>query len=159
MSAQAETPQLTANLAWLLSHAAHNLHTELTAALEEVGLQPRAQCVLQAATTGEHTQIDIARRIGLDKTTMVVTVDELEKAGLAERRPSSTDRRARVIAVTHEGRRKLEEAEAIQQRVYDDVLAALPADQRDVFVAALSSLVAGRLSQASPCSQTVRRRT
>jgi MarR family transcriptional regulator for hemolysin len=35
--------------------------------------------------------------------THVVTVDELEKAGLAERRPSSRDRRARVISVTEAG--------------------------------------------------------
>ena len=41
--------------------------------------------------------------VGLDKTTMVVTLDELEAAGLAERRPSPTDRRARVIAVTKAG--------------------------------------------------------
>ena len=43
--------------------------------------------------------------IGLDKTTMVVTVDELERAGLAERQASSTDRRARIIKVTPAGRR------------------------------------------------------
>ena len=53
--------------------------------------------------TGEFTQTEIARMVGLDKTTMVVTVDELEAAGLAERRPSSTDRRARVIEVTKDG--------------------------------------------------------
>ncbi len=46
----------------------------------------------------EQTQIRLAERCALDKTTMVVTGDELERSGLAERRPSPTDRRARIIA-------------------------------------------------------------
>jgi len=46
----------------------------------------------------ERTQIQIAELAYLDKTTMVVTVDALEKAGLAQRRQSSTDRRARIVA-------------------------------------------------------------
>ena len=53
----------------------------------------------------EKTQGALAAEAALDKTTMVVTVDELERAGLAERRPSTTDRRVRIIAVTPEGER------------------------------------------------------
>ena len=60
---------------------------------------------------GEYTQTELARIVGLDKTTMVVTLDELEAAGLAERRPSATDRRARVVAVTKAGERKVRQAD------------------------------------------------
>ena len=98
------TEQFSTNLCWLLSRAAHTLTTELTAAMEGLGVSPRAQHVLDTALDGEHTQIELARLVGLDKTTMVVTLDELEAKGLAERRPSPTDRRARVIAVTDAGR-------------------------------------------------------
>src|SRR3979409_1199881 len=98
--AVAEAPQpLTTKLCWLLSRASYTLTTEMTAALEGLGLSPRAHAVLATAMTGDHTQTELARIVGLDKTTMVVTLDELEAAGLAERRPSSEDRRARVIAV------------------------------------------------------------
>ena len=62
--------------------------TEMTAALEDLGLAPRSHTVLVTAMTGAYTQTELARIIGLDKTTMVVTVDELEQAGLAERQPS-----------------------------------------------------------------------
>ena len=102
----------------------------MTAALEDVGISPRAHAVLTTALTGEHTQIEIARLVGLDKTTMVVTVDELEAAGLAERRPSSTDRRARVIAVTDAGKRSVKAADKVLDRVRDDVLSALEPDER-----------------------------
>ena len=84
--------------------------------------------------TGDHTQTELARIIGLDKTTMVVTVDELEKSGLAERRPSSRDRRARIISVTEEGKRIVEEGTRIADRVHREVLEALPEGEREVFV-------------------------
>ena len=130
----------------------------MTAALEQTGISPRGHAVLEAALSGEHTQIELARIVGLDKTTMVVTLDELEAAGLAERRPSATDRRARVIAVTRAGERKVDEAQVIAGRVRDDVLGALPAEQREAFVDGLRHLVAERLSEPVSCSQPVRRR-
>ena len=98
---------LAQNLCWLLSQASYALATELTAALEDLGISPRSHCVLSTAMTGELTQTELAQAVGLDKTTMVVTIDELETAGLAERRPSQTDRRARVIGVTKAGQRKV----------------------------------------------------
>src|SRR5688572_22925853 len=130
----------------------------MTRALEDLGLSPRARCVLTSASHGEHTQIELARMIGLDKTTMVVTLDELEAAGLAERRPSASDRRARVIAVTKAGERKVREAEEISERVRADVLASLPAGEADAFVGALSQLVGERLAEPVECSHPPRRR-
>lgn len=149
---------LSMDLCWLLSRASHALMTELTAALEASGISPREHQVLAMASTGDHTQIELARLVGLDKTTMVVTVDALEAAGLAERRSSSTDRRTRVVAVTKAGRRKIEEGDAVLKRVREDVLAALPATERDAFLSALGRLACGRLSDPVPCAHQVRRR-
>jgi DNA-binding MarR family transcriptional regulator len=155
----AETTQpFSADLCWLLSRASYTLTTELTAAFEDLGLSPRAHSVLATAMTGELTQGEIARTVGLDKTTMVVTLDELEAAGLAERRPSPNDRRARVIAVTPAGRRKVREAEAIAERVRADVLSALSEGEREVFLSALNRLVRTRLAEPVACSHPVRRR-
>jgi MarR family transcriptional regulator, transcriptional regulator for hemolysin len=155
---EAAAAPLTADLNWLLSRASYTLTTELTAALEGLGVSPRAHCVLSAAMTGDHTQTELAKMIGLDKTTMVVTVDELEAAGLAERRSASEDRRARVIAVTKSGERKVREASEIAERIQSDVLDALPDRERKVFLNALTSLVADRLSTPAECSHPVRRR-
>jgi MarR family transcriptional regulator, transcriptional regulator for hemolysin len=160
MATQAvETPTtLTSDLCWLLARASHVLTTESTAALEEVGISPRSHAVLLTAMSGEHTQTEIARLVGLDKTTMVVTVDELEAAGLAERRPSSTDRRARVIAVTPDGERVVRKADKVLDRVREDVLSTLPAEDRDVFLRALCTLSSGRLAEPVACAHPVRRR-
>jgi MarR family transcriptional regulator for hemolysin len=158
--ATAAAPQpLCDNLCWLLSRASYTLTTELTAAMEDLGVSPRAHAVLAAAANGEHSQTELAKMIGLDKTTMVVTLDELEAAGLAERRPSPTDRRARVIAVTDAGARTLAEAEAIGDRIRDDVLSVLPAGERRAFLDSLTRLVRERLAEPLvQCAQPVRRR-
>jgi MarR family transcriptional regulator, transcriptional regulator for hemolysin len=149
---------LSDNLCWLLSRASQALTTELTAALADAGLSPRAHCVLSTAMTGEYTQIALAQAVGLDKTTMVVTIDELEAAGLAERRPAEGDRRARIVGVTEAGRRKVAQAEDIVARIQAEVLASLPAGERDLLVDALARLVGERLGAPTPCGGAVRRR-
>jgi MarR family transcriptional regulator for hemolysin len=139
----AEPQPLAANLGWLLAHASHVLKTELTAALEGLGVSPRAHHVLATAMRGECTQTELAAIVGVDKTTMVVTLDELEAAGLAERRPSATDRRARIVAVTKVGEHKVRQAEEIAARIHADVLEALPARERNALLDGLARLAAG----------------
>ncbi|NUR99451.1 MAG: winged helix-turn-helix transcriptional regulator [Kribbellaceae bacterium] len=153
----AQPPERTVpDLTGYLTHAGHVLETQLSAALAEIGLTLRMQCVLRHALEAERTQIQIAELAYLDKTTMVVTVDALEKAGYAERKPSATDRRARIIAVTDAGARIAAEGQRIVDRVHADALAALAASQRQPFVDAMTTLVDGPL--ATPVSaQPVRR--
>jgi DNA-binding MarR family transcriptional regulator len=82
----------------------------------------------------------------MDKTTMVVTVDALEKAGYAERKPSATDRRARIIAITDAGAAIALEGQRIVDRVHAEALEALASAQRKPFVDSLIELVDGHLS-------------
>jgi DNA-binding MarR family transcriptional regulator len=156
--ATATPTQPQTDLMFLLSQASHALMTELTARLAELGVSPRSHCVLVKALGGDLTQGQIAESCALDKTTMVVTLDALERAGLAERRPSPSDRRARIVAVTEEGERVVAAADGIVALTYADVLASLPESQRGPFVAALQSLVGGRLAKPPACERPPRRR-
>jgi MarR family transcriptional regulator for hemolysin len=149
---------LGGNLSWLLSQAYFSLASEMSAAFAPLGVSARGYNVLSAALTGDFTQTELADLVGLDKTTMVVTIDELEEAGLAERRPSSKDRRARVIGVTKAGKRKVAESEQLVDRIQTDVLETLPPRERRVFLDALGSLVKGRLGECVDCSPPLRRR-
>lgn len=146
------------NLAWLLYRAHWALASELTAALEPVGVSARGYHVLRAALSGEHTQTELAEMVGLDKTTMVVTLDELEEAGLAERRLAPHDRRARLVAVTAAGKRKVAEAEKVKERVQAEVLGELSAREGKALMDALSKLVEGRLAEQVQCTRPLRRR-
>jgi MarR family transcriptional regulator, transcriptional regulator for hemolysin len=141
----------------MLAHAAHVLATRMTAAFAEIGITPRHYCVLHHASSAELTQIELARLSDLDKTTMVVTLDELEEAGYAERRPSRADRRARVVVVTDEGRRLVAAGHKIADRVHAEVLAELPGTSRKVFVDSLDRLVGGLLAEPVAADRPVRR--
>ncbi len=146
------------DLTGMLVHAAHVMNTRLTAALTEVETSPRAHCVLSHAMEAERTQAQLAEIAGLDKTTMVVTVDELEREGLAERHPSKADRRARIIEVTPAGEERVRAGAAIVDRVHAEVLDFLPKEEREAFVSALVRLTEGELARPVESDRPVRRR-
>jgi MarR family transcriptional regulator for hemolysin len=131
---------LTSDLCWLLSRANQVLSAEFDVALAATGLSPRKHHVLTVADSAQHTQTELARIVGLDKTTMMVTLDELERDGLAERRPLPSDRRARVVAVTTAGRRKLRSADKALQDARERALSIVPEADREPFLRSLGQL-------------------
>jgi len=145
------------NLCLLLSQASHALTTRMGAALADVGISPRAHCVLYHALQAERTQRELAALCDLDKTTMVVTVDELERAGLATRRSSREDRRARIVDVTPAGRRVVAAGNEVMGRVREDVLDALPPAERSAFCDGLARLVRGPLGGQAAVEPPVHR--
>jgi MarR family transcriptional regulator, transcriptional regulator for hemolysin len=146
------------DLGFLFNHAGHVVNTELSAKLAELGTTPREICVLGKALGAELTQSRLGELAALDKTTMVVTMDALERAGLAERRPSTTDRRARIVAVTPAGEKLLAAGQQVVDQAHVDMLAALPAADREVFVRCMSALVGDRLAKPAEGTRPVRRR-
>lgn len=117
---------------------------ELIAAQRLEGTSLRAVSVLMCANESEKTQGEIADLACLDKSTMVHTVDALEKDGLATRRPSQKDRRARVVGVTDEGRQLVASTENVLGELYDEVLGRLPQADREPFLRSLAALVESR---------------
>lgn len=145
------------DLSFLLNHASHVLATRMTAAFAEIGITPRAYCVLAHAMSGEYTQIELAKLSDLDKTTMLNTLDELERAGYAIRRPSPADRRVRIVAVTPAGAGLVATGHQVADRVHGEVLDALRPEERQAFTGALTGLVTGLLAELVECDRPVRR--
>ncbi|WP_371480617.1 MarR family winged helix-turn-helix transcriptional regulator [Kitasatospora sp. NBC_00315] len=156
MTAMAPT-RTEPDLSYLLDHTGHVLRSRMSAALAEIGLTARMHCVLVHALEAERTQIQLAEIGDMDKTTMVVTVDALEEAGLAERRPSAKDRRARIIAVTEAGELVARRSQEIVDGVHAEALGSLPEDEREVLLRALNRLAAGHLATPVENPQPVRR--
>ncbi|MFG2600398.1 MarR family winged helix-turn-helix transcriptional regulator [Streptomyces sp. NPDC048462] len=154
----AMAPTSTApDLSYLLDHTSHVLRTQMSAALAEIGLTARMHCVLVHALEEERTQIQLAEIGDMDKTTMVVTVDALENAGLAERRPSGRDRRARIIAVTEKGATLAGQSQEIVDRVHRDALTGLARGDREALLRALEQLTGDRLSTPAETPGAARR--
>jgi DNA-binding MarR family transcriptional regulator len=106
-------------------------HTRTTETLESVGLTPPLFALLNVLGARKGAiQQEIGSAMGIDPSTMVSLIDQLEAAGLAERRPRPRDRRAREVAITPKGRRVLKQARELAARVEDDVLRGLSAPER-----------------------------
>jgi DNA-binding MarR family transcriptional regulator len=75
-------------------------------------------------------QQDLCETLWLDPNNCVLLLNELEAAGLAERRRDPTDRRRHVVDITPAGVRALERAERAQEGLEDQVLAALSPEER-----------------------------
>jgi DNA-binding MarR family transcriptional regulator len=146
------------DLSLLLNQAAYAFANRLSAALAQLDISVRGYCVLAKAVEGEYTQSQLAKLAFMDKTTLVVTLDELERRGLAERRVSPTDRRVRVIAPTAAGRELLAKADAVVAATHDDVLAAIDERERETFLAVLGRLVGGPLASPFHMEKPLRRR-
>ena len=80
-------------------------HTRTAQALGSVGLTPSEFAVLNVLGAREGTiQQQLSTDMGIDPSAMVKLVNELEEAGLAERRRRPNDRRAWEVKITPNGR-------------------------------------------------------
>jgi DNA-binding MarR family transcriptional regulator len=113
-------------------------HERTAEALETIGLTPPLFALLNVLGAREGAiQQEIGQAMGIDPSTMVSLIDQLERAGLAKRRTHPKDRRAREVAITPKGRRTLEHARVLATRVEDDVLRGLSPTERRQLVTLL----------------------
>ena len=143
------------DISFLLAHASHVLATRMAEALQEIGLTPRMFSVLMRALNGELTQpeLGLARRPGQDHDRG--HRGRAGRRGLRRAGTAAGPRRARLVRVTDRGWEATEAALEIVDRVHQEVLDALPPRQRDAFLAGLTTLADGDLSDpVNPAPQS-----
>jgi len=106
MDGSADATALTDDVGFLLSRASGVLARAGNAALTSHGLRVRSYSVLLLACDSAEgvTQRELADVLGLDPSQVVLLVDDLAAAGLVERRPSTADRRTKLVLPTDRGR-------------------------------------------------------
>src|SRR5690606_3637289 len=94
-------------------------HAQLgTRLLRREGVVPPQEIVLlHPDDQGPVSQADLFRCLGRARSTATSTLQAMERAGLTERTPSPTDRRAMVVGLTEEGRRRIPGARAAWHRL------------------------------------------
>ena len=115
-------------------------HTKIRFAqqLAPLGMAPQHFGVLRRLHDNEgSTQQEIADALRIRRSVMVGLLDELQTNGWVERRPHPADRRANALHLTAAGRRVLHRADRIADRLDAEVLAAIPAETRESFLAQL----------------------
>ena len=103
-------PALAGRLGYLLKHAQLRLAELTGSAMAPFGITGR-QCAVLIAIDGQAplSQQEVAR-LGVNRTTMVLLIDELENKALVQRRRDPDDRRKNVVVLTNAGRTTLREA-------------------------------------------------
>src|SRR6202035_5417513 len=133
---------LADDLGWGLGTVFRAYVAAAHAAVADLPGGPRGYQVLSAAAQGVvGSQLSLAQHLGVDRTVMTYLLDDLESAGLIERRPDPADRRARRIAATPCGRTCLTHLDERLRAAEEQLLSGLDTGQdRQVFRALLRRL-------------------
>jgi MarR family transcriptional regulator, lower aerobic nicotinate degradation pathway regulator len=123
--------ELVSSPIFLLKRLGMKAKEESQAAYTDAGVHPYHYAILATLAEGEReTQGAIADALDYDRGQLVGLLDEMEEAGLVERRRDTEDRRRQIVVVTPAGRKMLIKARAVAARLDDDFLAPLTAEQR-----------------------------
>lgn len=117
---------------FLISRIGIVARKRFTERLDSMGMNLRMWGVLNVLDVeGEITQHALCRSVGIDPSSMVSTIDELEERGLVERRRHPTDRRAHALHLTKEGRHALAHGRELARSAQDELLAPLDGPERE----------------------------
>ncbi|MGQ9366126.1 MarR family winged helix-turn-helix transcriptional regulator [Azospirillum sp. ST 5-10] len=121
----------------------HQIHTAMfVEECAEFNVTPVQYSVLTVlGSHGELDQATLATLVGIDRTTTTGVLARLAERGVVERRPSPDDRRMRLAALTADGRKLLRRMDKKAQLAHDRTIAALPREERALFMRCLAHLV------------------
>lgn len=140
-SAPTAVPELADRLTFLLKHVQLRLAELASAALGPMGISSRELAVLRViAAQPPMSQLDVANRMGVDRTTMVALFDELERKGMVERRSDPADRRRNLVALTTAGRKTTQRGIAAADRAERSLLEPLTTGEAAAFRKSLRQL-------------------
>lgn len=102
---------LEGQVGYLLRRAQLAVFDDFSVALKALNLRPGQFAVLNLiGRNAGITQNEVCAVLGIQRANLVTVLDELERRGVAERRPSATDRRANTLHLTIAGVRLLTRA-------------------------------------------------
>jgi DNA-binding MarR family transcriptional regulator len=123
-------------------------------AMAQLGLRAKHVNILTLIETHRLSQQELSMTTGLDRTTMVGLVDDLEDNGYATRDRDPNDRRRYVVSLTKAGVSVLRAAETLLDEAEETLFAGLSAAERRT----LHGLAARALESARQASEPSRAR-
>jgi DNA-binding MarR family transcriptional regulator len=139
-----ETPaRLSAKPSWLLTQLAVHAHRLASDGFGEAGARGYHYRILAAlAEFGVASQAELGRRCNMDRSDVVAAINELAEQGFVERAPDPDDRRRNMVTLTRAGDRQLRRLDRALEKVQDDLLGPLLAEDRQTLTRLLTRLLA-----------------
>lgn len=97
----------------------------------------------------ETSQQGLTDGLCIDANYCVLLLNDLEENDLVERRRDPTDRRRHLVSMTERGRTALQQAEAAQQTLEDEILGALSETERHELAHLLRKAIDGVNAQVA----------
>ena len=118
-------------MGYLLARAHGLFHTRMTTALEGGPLHMGHVVILASLyAQNDLTQVQLTQISGIEKSSVVLFLDTLEKDGWLERRRHPTDRRAHLVHLTDEGRERFTRVGQSLHKTETDALSVFDANER-----------------------------
>ncbi|MDQ6745062.1 MAG: MarR family winged helix-turn-helix transcriptional regulator [Actinomycetota bacterium] len=137
-------PALITQTGFLLSRLGLLARNRFGERIQALGLTARMWGALNVlAAEGPLTQLALGHSIGMDPSSMVSTLDELEAKGMVQRHPHPSDRRAHAVHLTPGGEAVLGRGRAVAREAQEELLAPLDAQERRQLHALLLRLAQG----------------
>jgi MarR family transcriptional regulator, lower aerobic nicotinate degradation pathway regulator len=145
--------ELVCSTAFLLKRVGMLAKERTMEAYDAIGASPYHYAVLAVLEEGARdTQAKIADALGYDRSWLVGLLDELEEAGLIERKRDPDDRRRHLVSLNPAGKKRLAQLRAVSKAVEDELLASLDDEQRAQLHVLLLQLAADHDPRYAPAT-------
>jgi DNA-binding MarR family transcriptional regulator len=132
-------PEARQWLGYLVNQIGFRIRQETAAALAPAGLSPPLLRLLGLIAVDQPmTQVQLAHRSGIDRTSITKWVDQLEARGLAERSRDPGDRRVHALLLTPAGAAALQAGTAAAAEVEQRFLGGLSPVEQEQLLALLA---------------------
>jgi DNA-binding MarR family transcriptional regulator len=119
---------------------------------EGLGITPaQARVLIALHFQGPLTQAALALQTGVDPSTLVSTLDVMERDGMAVREPSPGDRRAHLVSLTASGEDLVPRLFALWDAVEEELTRAMSATDRQSLTGMLQELMGTLYAGDPPC--------
>lgn len=126
---------------WLFAQLAARGNRLVGERLDDGASRSEFAVLAALAESGPCSQMEIVRRLAIDRADLSVLLDRLDDAGLTRRTPDPQDRRRKLVSITPAGRARLRALEPAIVAAQDDLLAPLDAAERAALLSALRRLL------------------
>ena len=132
-----------AGLAFLLAQIGAHAAFRFAERLAPLGLNPPDAGILRIlASEPGMTQRELADRLGIFPSRLVLLLDDMSKRGLLERHASSNDRRSHALRLTTKGTAQLEAIARVAREHQEDLCTSLNEAERAQLQELLESIAA-----------------
>jgi DNA-binding MarR family transcriptional regulator len=137
----ADEGALRALLGYVMKRAYLVLHSDAQTALADFGLRiPSFSCLSVIVAEPGIAPSVVAERLSIERSNVVVFIDELETRELVARTQSKTDRRRFALTATVRGRRLHDKAVASLHESEDRLLAGVTPEEKALLVSILKKI-------------------